>query len=259
MMIATAKRRRLLILGGTIEGRLLAERLVHDARFNLIVSLAGRTEQPLPIPGTIRRGGFGGVEGLKRYMHSAGIDLLIDATHPFASRIKASAIRASAETGIPLICVRREPWSQQPGDRWQCVGSSAEAVEALGQTPRCVFLTLGRNDIGAFEEAPHHLYLIRSVDALEPQPDLPNAHYIESRGPFNFTDEIEIMRNYGIDVLVSKNSGGDSTYAKIEAARKLGIEAIMIRRPEPPVTLDAPPTVSSVDAAMQLLTHHLAV
>ena len=111
-------------------------------------------------------------------------------------------------TGTPLLRICRPPWQRLPGDRWRCVASTAEARDALGAAPRCVFLTLGRRDVGLFEAAAHHIYLVRSVDALDPLPDLPQAHFIMARGPFSFAEEMELMRNYGIDCVVSKNSGG---------------------------------------------------
>jgi len=239
----------ILILGGTTEARLLAEVLAHGARFATTLSLAGRTRSPIVMPVPVRTGGFGGAQGLADHLTENRVDLLIDATHPYAARISANAAEASRLSGIPVIALRRDGWCEQDGDRWTHVETVEAAVAALGKTPRRVFLALGRQELLPFERAPQHRYVIRSVDPVEPPLAVPSAHYITDRGPFREADELGLLADNGIDAIVSKNSGGSASYGKIAAARTLGIEVIIIRRPElPQVT-----SFESVDAVLSHL------
>lgn len=245
---------RLLILGGTTEARLLAERLAGVAAFDVTLSLAGRTQAPLSAPVTVRSGGFGGIDGLRRFLAASAIDRVIDATHPFAARIKANASRACHTASVPLLALVRQPWARLPGDRWIEVDDVESAVAALGSEARCVFLTIGRAELAAFEAAPQHRYLVRSVDAPGAEIVLLGAHFLQARGPFGYAEEIELMRNYAIEIVVSKNSGGDPTYAKIEAARRLNIPVVMIERPR--LDLAAPrPEAHSIEQALAWLAH----
>lgn len=226
----------ILILGGTTEARQLAEALAGHDRLATTLSLAGRTRSPVAMPVPVRVGGFGGAEGLAAYLQEHHVDLLIDATHPYAARISANAAEASRLSGLPLVALRRQGWVAQPGDRWHTVESVEAAVEALGSKPRRAFLALGRQELLPFERAPDHCYVIRSVDPVEPQLSVPTATYITARGPFLQAAEHALLAENRIDVIVSKNSGGNASYGKIAAARALGIDVIMIRRPDlPPV------------------------
>jgi precorrin-6A/cobalt-precorrin-6A reductase len=222
---------RVLILGGTTEANALVAHLAGDTRFEPILSLAGRTQTPR-LPNIQHRiGGFGGVNGLTKYLRAQKIGALIDATHPFAEQISANAVAAARAAGAPLAIFTRPAWTVQPGDRWRAFPDAKSAALNLGLAPRCVFLTLGRLQLAAFEEAPHHDYLIRSIDRPEPAPALPHHRFIFARGPFVFEDEIKLMRDERVDLLVTKNSGGDATRAKIDAARALGLDVFMITRP----------------------------
>ncbi|WFP60232.1 cobalt-precorrin-6A reductase [Mesorhizobium sp. WSM4904] len=225
---------RILILGGTTEARQLAGKLARREDFSITLSLAGRTESPVPQGVPVRTGGFGGAEGLAGYLREEHIDLLIDATHPYAARISANAAEAARQTGLPILALRRPGWEPVAGDRWTLVDSVTEAASALGTVPRRVFLAIGRQEAGAFETAQQHRYLIRSVDPVEPRLAVPDALYLLARGPFVEANERTLFERYGIDAVVSKNSGGDATYGKIAAARALGIEVIMVRRPPLP-------------------------
>ncbi|MGF9565869.1 cobalt-precorrin-6A reductase [Neorhizobium sp. JUb45] len=238
----------ILILGGTTEARLLAEVLAQNSRFATTLSLAGRTRTPIAMPVPVRTGGFGGPAGLAAYLNDHGIDLLIDATHPYAAKISANAAEASRLSGVPLVALRRQGWSEQQGDRWTPVESVAAAVTALGKTPRRAFLALGRQELLPFEQAPQHSYVIRSVDPVEPPLTVPSAQYMTARGPFRESDELALLSDHGIDAIVSKNSGGSASYGKIVAARKLGIEVIMIRRP-------VLPQVTSFESVDAVLSH----
>lgn len=221
---------RVLLLGGTSEGRLLAERLAAGGHEG-VVSLAGRTSAPRPQALPTRIGGFGGVDGLKRYLIETGVTHVVDATHPFAAQMSANARAACAALSLPLLVYARAPWRPQPGDRWIEVADNVAAVAALGEAPRRVFLTIGRQGVADFRAAPRHAYLLRVIEppALDDLP--PDCEVISGRGPFTIEDEIALMRDRRIDVVVSKNSGGALTYAKIEAARALHLPVVMIEPP----------------------------
>jgi precorrin-6A/cobalt-precorrin-6A reductase len=244
---------RILVLGGTTEARMLAERLAGRRALDITLSLAGRTAAPARQGVPVRTGGFGGAAGLADYLSRERIAALIDATHPFASRISANALVAARQTNVPLVALRRPPWAPVAGDRWTDVGDVREAVRALGTPARRVFVTLGRNELLPLTDAPQHHYLIRSVDPVDPPLPLPHASYLTGRGPFAEADESELMRTREIDMVVAKNSGGDATYGKIAAARALGIGVIMLRRPP---AADAP-AVETVDDAVAWLDHAL--
>jgi precorrin-6A/cobalt-precorrin-6A reductase len=244
---------RILILGGTTEARQLAGRLAGRAGLDVTLSLAGRTATPAAQPVPVRIGGFGGALGLAGYLRSERIDALIDATHPYAAVISANAAEAARQSDVPLIALRRPPWIAVVGDRWTEVADVREAVRALGQTPRRVFVTLGRNELAPFADAPHHAYLIRSVDPVDPPLRLPQVSYVTGRGPFDEASDRALMREHRIEVMVAKNSGGAATYGKIAAARALGIEVVVLRRPPAPDSA----AVASVDDAVAWLDHAL--
>jgi precorrin-6A/cobalt-precorrin-6A reductase len=225
---------RILILGGTAQGRALAERLAGDRRFAPIVSLAGRTHEPRAQSVPTRKGGFGGAEGLARWIKDEGIAAVIDATHPFAVEISANAVKAAAATGTPLGSILRPPWEPGPGDNWTTVADAPSAALALGALPRRVFVTVGRLELAAFAAAPQHDYLARTIDPPGDVPLPPRMHFIFGRGPFEVDAEAALLGSQRIEVIVSKNSGGESTYAKIAAARRLGLPVVMIARPEKP-------------------------
>ena len=201
----------------------------------------------------VRTGGFGGAEGLARYLSVQRIDLLIDATHPYAAQISRNAAEAAERTGVPILALRRPPWQQVDGDCWREVDSGDAAVAALGSAARRVFLALGRQEVGPFEASPQHVYLIRSVDPIEPPLGVPTATYLTARGPFAEADERAMLEAHRIDVIVGKNSGGASTYGKIAAARALGIEVVLLRRPRLP---DAP-VAETVEQAVEMAAHAL--
>jgi precorrin-6A/cobalt-precorrin-6A reductase len=243
--------RRILILGGTAEARQLAARLAARADLAVTLSLAGRTASPAAQPVPVRIGGFGGAQGLAEYLSAEHVDLLIDATHPYAATISANAARAAGLANIPLLALRRPPWGPTAGDRWEEVADAQGAVDALGSASRRVFLTLGRNEIAPFARAPQHHYLVRSVDPVDPPLPVPHAIYLTGRGPFDEADDRALLEMHRIEVVVAKNSGGTATYGKIAAARALGLPVIVLRRPVlPPVT-----AVETVEAAVAWLDH----
>lgn len=225
---------RVLILGGTAEGRVLSERLASDARYDALISFAGRTERLERPRENHRIGGFGGAEGLAAFVRASGFHALVDATHAFAERISANAAVAARLTRTPLVRIERAAWPKLSGDRWTIVANVNEAPAAIGDAPRRVFLTIGRTAIDAFAVAPQHRYWIRTVDPIEPPKALPRAEVIAARGPFSLSDEMALLEGHRIEILVSKNSGTPATYAKIEAARALGLPVVMVQRPALP-------------------------
>jgi precorrin-6A/cobalt-precorrin-6A reductase len=244
---------RVLILGGTTEARLLGERLARRGGLDVTLSLAGRTMSPVPHAVPIRIGGFGGAGGLADYIVKERVDALIDATHPYAAMISANASAAAQQTGVPFVVLRRAPWKAVAGDRWIEVDDTRTAVQALGKASRRVFVTLGRNDLAPFTDAPQHFYLIRSVDSVDPPLSLPRASYVTERGPFSEAHDRALMTEHKVDVVIAKNSGGDAAYGKIAAARTLGVEVIIVRRPQ----VSEGPAVHTIDNAITWLDHAL--
>lgn len=240
---------RLLILGGSSEASALARRLAGDPDFSPVLSLAGRTRDPVLPPIPHRIGGFGGIAGLIGHLRREAVELVIDATHPFAERMSANAEAACRATGVPLAVFTRPPWHPQTGDRWTEVAGAADAARAIGPLPRRVFLTVGRLQLDAFSSAPQHDYLIRSIDPPEAPPPLPRHRFLLARGPFTPEDELALMAREGIEILVSKNSGGDASRAKLDAARHLDIEVVLMRPPSRP---DAP-TFHALDPLVDFL------
>ena len=223
---------RVLILGGTTEASELTRLLAADPRFETTVSLAGRTANPRMQPVRMRIGGFGGAEGLAAWLQREKTEGVIDATHPYADQISANAVAACARLALPLASIVRPAWEPQPGDRWLTVANAEAAADALGSEPRRVFLSLGRLELGAFASQPHHRYIARTIDPPGDVALPPDILMLSGRGPFDREAETTLLNGEKIDVVVSKNSGGAATYAKIEAARGLGIPVVMIARPD---------------------------
>jgi precorrin-6A/cobalt-precorrin-6A reductase len=238
-----------LILGGTSEASALARVLANDHRFQATMSLAGRTHRPAQQPLPTRTGGFGGVEGLASYLVEHRIRALVDATHPFATQITRHAELATQLMLIPLLVVQRPAWQRKRGDCWIEVPDLQSAVRALGTVPKRVFLTIGQTDLAAFSSSPSNYYVVRSIDAPHRERLPFCAEIITGRGPFVLENEIALLRERRIDVMVTKNSGGTATEAKLAAARLLNIQVIMISRPTPPTAK----TVATVAEALMWL------
>lgn len=245
---------RLLILGGTGEALALAERAQRLPSLRVITALAGRTTRPTQPQGELRSGGFGGVAGLADYLEEASIDLVVDATHPFAAQISRHAAAACAQSGRPLLMLVRPPWERAPGDCWIEVDTVAAAAAALPDTARRAFLTVGRQELAAFAALEGHWFLVRVIEP--PANGLPLRDYalVAGRGPFTVEGETRLMRDHRVDVVVSKNSGGAATYAKIAAARGLGLPVVMVRRP----SLPEAERVADVAGAMAWIARRLA-
>jgi precorrin-6A/cobalt-precorrin-6A reductase len=251
---------RVLILGGSAEASALARLLADDRRFAPLLSLAGRTRAPALPPIAHRIGGFGGVEGLVRWLGEAGVELLVCATHPFASQMRRNAVEAARRTRTPLLVVERPAWSPVEGDRWTGVADMAAAARALGDAPQRVLLTVGRKDLAPFVAAGQHAYLIRSIDAPPAQSLPANAEVITARPPFGEACERRLLEARRIEVVVTKNSGGCDTAAKLAAARGLGLPVILVERPPAPdvAGLDVGRAVDAPEALAWLEARHEA-
>ena len=225
--------RHVLILGGTAEARRLAAVLAADPGVEPTSSLAGRVAAPRMPAGRVRIGGFGGAAGLAEWLREHRVDALVDATHPFADAISRSAVGAAAETGVPLLALRRPGWTAGPGDDWHQVGSLEQAAAVLPELGSRVFLTTGRLGLAAFAGLSELFFLVRSVEPPEP-PTPVRMHLLLDRGPFLLEDERAVLREHRIEVLVTKDSGGDATAAKLVAAREAGLPVVVVRRPPPP-------------------------
>ena len=251
-----------LVLGGTTEARELAT-LLHAHDVPVVTSLAGRVAAPRLPPGEVRIGGFGGADGLARWLTERRCAAVVDATHPFAVRMAANAAHAGRRAGVPVLRLERPGWSERPGDDWHRVadlGAAARAVSAMPPVPRGgaprveagvpprVLLALGRQELAAFAAVSDVWFLIRSIGP--PLPPLPPQHeLVLGRGPFSLEAERALLDRHAIDAVVTRDSGGDSGIAKLAAARELGLPVIVIARPGRP----ALPSVGTVYEAARWL------
>lgn len=259
--MAPQTRKRLLLLGGTGEALALAEEVQKSfaSRIETITSLAGRTRHPARVPGTVRLGGFGGVEGLVRFLRDERITAVVDATHPFAAQMSRHARLAAEEVKLPRLRLTRPPWQQHPQDNWIIVDDvEAAAATVSGFTGKKtgtrlkVFLTIGPQDMDPFLKLTEADFILRQIDP--PENALPaNVKIVLGRGPFTFDHEVDVITRQGVQVLVTKASGGAATYAKIAAARQRQIPVIMIARPDP----EPGETVTEVSAALRWLAEKL--
>ncbi|MDX3096306.1 cobalt-precorrin-6A reductase [Streptomyces sp. ME01-24h] len=246
----TGRRQHVLVLGGTTEARRLAEVLAADPdAWRVTSSLAGRVERPRLPPGEVRTGGFGGPAGLAAWLRAHAVDVVVDATHPFARAMSFNAAEAASATRVPLLALRRPGWVAGPGDRRYPVASLAEAAELLPGLGRRVFLTTGRTGLAAFAGVTGAWFLVRSVDAPVP-PHPPHMEVLLDRGPFTLDGELELMRRHRVEVLVTKDSGGAATAPKLAAARQLGLPVVVVERPPVPGGV---PVVPDVPGALEWL------
>jgi precorrin-6A/cobalt-precorrin-6A reductase len=235
---------KVLVLGGTGEGRELAARLSEQG-CEVVSSLAGRTTDARLPAGVVRQGGFGGAAGLARWLRENSVHAVVDATHPFAATMTEHAVAAAGETGVPLLALRRPGWTEIPGDQWHWVDTADAAARLLPDVGARAFLTIGRQGLHAFADAGIWM-LARCVDPPEPLPTW--CTLILDRGPYDVAGELTLLRHHRIDVLVTKDSGGPQTSAKLVAARELGVPVVVIRRPPLP---DGVQVVDSVDRAVE--------
>jgi precorrin-6A/cobalt-precorrin-6A reductase len=230
--------RRVLVLGGTAEARALAAELAARG-LDVTTSLAGRTRHPRLPAGEVRTGGFGGVAGLAEAL--ADVDVLVDATHPFAATMTEHATGAASLTGTPLVALRRPGWTEGPGDCWTRVPSLAAAAAAIPSGAR-VLLAIGRQGVGAFVDVEAR-FLVRAIEAPAVLP--PHAVLLLARGPFALDDERALLDRHAITVVVAKDSGG-ATEAKLVAARERSLPVVLVDRPPLPEGVEVVATVDEV-------------
>jgi precorrin-6A/cobalt-precorrin-6A reductase len=234
----------ILILGGTAEARALAAAL-DAAGVAVTSSLAGRVANPRLPAGAVRIGGFGGPDALARWLTEHEVAAVVDATHPFAERISASAARAAPAAHVPLLRLERPSWRERPGDRWTWVADLDEAAAAVPRLGRRVLLTTGRQGLASFAGVDGTWFLVRCVDP--PGPPLPARHeLLLDRGPYTVEGERALVERHAIDLVVTKDSGGTHTEAKLDVARERGLPVVVVRRPPRPDV----PTATTVEAAL---------
>lgn len=243
---------RVLLLGGTAEAAELAERLAGRDDLRLTTTLAGVTTAPRRLPGEVVVGGFGGAARLRRHLVAETVTAVIDATHPFAIRMARNARRAALAARVPRLKLWRPAWEPTLGDLWMEAADVAGASRLAATVGRRPLVSLGGRGLGGFDFAPFARAFVRAIEA---PPELPaNAAWVEARGPFAVADERRLLTERGIDVVVTKNAGGEGARAKLTAARELGLPVVMIRRPPPPTG----PRVASVEDALAWLDQLLA-
>jgi precorrin-6A/cobalt-precorrin-6A reductase len=236
---------KVLLLGGTGEARSLASALADEPGVHVVSSLAGRTtDARLPV-GEVRQGGFGGTDGLVDWLRDNAVDAMIDATHPFAATMTEHAELAAREVGVPLVVLRRPGWNPAPGEVWHWADSADAAARLLPTLGSRAFLTIGRQGLNAFARTGLWT-LARCVDPPDPLPTW--CELVLDRGPYDVEGELDLMRQHQIDVLVTKDSGGPQTSAKLVAARELDVPVVVIRRPPLPAGVEV---VDSVDRAVE--------
>jgi precorrin-6A/cobalt-precorrin-6A reductase len=239
---------RILLLGGTAEARELASGLHPDV--DVISSLAGRVPDPALPAGGVRIGGFGGREGLTQWLRAEHVDAVVDATHPFAATITATASLACRELALPHVVLARPAW---PSDGAIEVDSDIEAAQAVSRRGfERVFLTTGRSGTAAFVDVDAW-FLIRAVTAPDDAALPPRHRLVLSRGPYGYDGERNLLRENRIDALVTKNSGGDMTRPKIDAADALAIPVVMVSRPSLPEGVATVPTVAEAERWVRAL------
>ncbi|MGJ9411708.1 cobalt-precorrin-6A reductase [Aeromicrobium sp. CF4.19] len=235
----------ILVLGGTGEARELA-RLLQESGVRFESSLAGRVARPRMPEGAVRIGGFGGVDGLRAHLRNAGVTAVVDATHPFAAGITRNAAVACAAEGVPLLRLERPGWTEhQAAASWHWVddhAAAALAAAALGSRP---FLTVGRQSLARFTgPLGESDALVRVVDA--PDVELPPRWTVlHSRGPYDAASERELMDRHGVDVVVTKDSGGKHTVAKLDVAARLDVPVVVVSRPPSPAGIATTPDVEA--------------
>lgn len=245
----------ILLLGGTTEARKLAGALAERPGIETTLSLAGVTRNPLAMPVPVRVGGFGGVAGLAEHVREHGVDLIVDATHPYAGRMSRHAVAVCRETACRLWRLERPVWQPRADDDWHLASDLDDAAQQLAGFGANVFLSVGARSLAPFATVAGKHWIVRSIQMPEPPPGFVDWTPIQAQPPFALTGEIELFRQYAVDVLVTKNSGAVATTAKLDAARELGLPVLMVRRPVLP---EAEQHFTSVAAVADALNDGLA-
>ena len=245
--------RQLLILGGTSEANQLVRQVVKLPNLKVILSLAGCTHNYGSMPITLIKGGFGGTDGLIKYLHNEAIDFLIDATHPFSTQISSNVANAAQKLGLSRLMLVRPQWENITNNWIEVDSFEIAAINLVKERSRRVFLAIGKQQLEVFSCLPHIWFLMRVVEGVAKDTVIPMGKLLVSKGPFDVLSEKQLLIDYQIDTIVSKNSGGNATYSKILSATKLGIKVIMIRRPQMPKG----EKVTDVGGAMAWLSNKL--
>jgi precorrin-6A/cobalt-precorrin-6A reductase len=224
-------KKTILLMGGTGEGVALNERLSKSNNIRLLTSLAGRTQNPRALSGEVLKSGFAETGGLRALLAEQEVSQVIDATHPFASGISAKAFEICAALNVPYCRYERPLWRAKKSDRWTVVPDLVSAAQAADDFKR-IFLSIGRQQLGKFEQLQGKYFLVRLIEGCPFNPSNSQIEFIQARGPFSTKDELDLLKRYEIEAVVTKNSGGAATFGKIAAARQLGIPVIMVDRPD---------------------------
>jgi precorrin-6A/cobalt-precorrin-6A reductase len=250
-----------LVLGGTGEARELAAAIVGRPGTEVLSTLAGRTRRPARPAGRVRVGGFGGIDGLLDVLRTERVDAVVDATHPFAATITEHAAHACAAAGVPHVVLRRPEWTQPAGEAWhraESVPAAADLVRELAPEGSCVFLTTGRQDLAAFAGDAGRRYLVRTIDPPDgPLP--PHARVLLARGPYTLDGELALLRENRVRLLVTKDSGGSMTAAKLTAAARLGVPVVVVSRPPLPPGAARVDDVAGALAWLDTVRRHVEV
>ncbi len=231
-------------MGGTGEARNLSF-LIKKANLKAVISYSGAVsktnKQPLPK----RTGGFGGANGLAKYIIEEKITHLVDATHPFANQISENAILAAKETQVHFVALERDAWKPKRVDQWTKVKDIEDAIQLLDGPRERIFLAIGRHEVKKFETKKHHFYLLRIIENTPVNFDTPSFEIIYDKGPFKYKNDKMLLLKYNITKIITKNSGGLGAKAKLDVARDLNIPIIMIDRPiiSPRYILNSPDKV----------------
>ncbi len=222
---------QVLVLGGTTQARQLVEAL-STAGVATLTSLAGATRRPAALPGAVRTGGFGGVDGLTAFLGTSRFAAVVDATHPFAAQMSSHAAAACRAAGVPLLRFVRPGWADHPAAAsWTWVDSLSAAKTAADEHPGVVFLSIGRQELTAFGAWTDRVVLVRTIE--QPLFAVPPLwRVIRARGPFTVDQERRLFVEHDVAVLVTKDSGGRT--AKLDVATERGTPVVIVRRPPPP-------------------------
>lgn len=243
---------KLLLMAGTSEARELARELALIPGLEVVASLAGATRNPMPLEVPTRRGGFGGARAQAAWMRAQGFDAVLDATHPFAARIKARTARIADELALACLHLIRPPWHPQPGDKWREIATpqAAAAHIAPGAT---VFLACGRDSLAGFSNLRGRRVFSRQIETPADPFPWPGGEYLVGRPPFSLSDEVALFERLKVDWLVVKNAGGKGARAKLKAARQLAIPVLLLARPAPPEGLVVANTTEALAWLEQLM------
>ena len=249
-MASPQKDQKILLLGGTADARIIADRLAETPNLIAEMSLAGVLSKPPKMALPLRIGGFGGIDGLGQYIHDHGITILIDATHPYAAQMSHHAVMACQKTGIRRLTLWRPPWQAEKEDDWHGFDGWPELINAVPKGAR-VFMAAGQDGMKALPLTPEFSVVARALAKPE---DLPDYVEMIKDLPGKTEDaEADLFQQHQISHIICKNSGGTSSQAKLLAARTLRLPVLMINRPSAPPQPIYPDAGSLLDGLLDVL------